>query len=85
MKRSKTPSKHHPEAVTENKEAKVLCDFEIEADKLIPTRRPDIVVIDKTKRTTTIMDVAVTLDWKVKDKEDEKIMKYRDRRIEIHK
>ena len=51
-------------------------------DKVIPARRPDIVVIDKTKRTTTIIDVAVPLDWKVKDK-DEKIVKYQYLRIEI--
>ena len=64
---------------------KVLWDFEIWRDKIIPTKRPDIVVIDKKTRTTTIIDIAVPLDWKLKDKEDEKILKYQDLRMEIQK
>ena len=43
------------------------------------------MVIDKTRRPTTIIDVAVLLEWKDKDREDEKIWKYQDLRIEIHK
>ena len=76
------PWKHQPDPVTENKGEKVLWDFEIRTDKVIPARRPDIVVIDKTKRTTIIIDVAVSLDRKVKDKEDE-MLNYQDLSIEI--
>ena len=53
-------------------------------DKVIPARRPGIVLIDKTKGTTTIIAVAVCLDWNVKDKEDD-ILKLQDHRIEILK
>ena len=35
--------------------------------------------------TTPIVHNTVPLDWKVKDKEGEKIVKYRDLRIEIQK
>ena len=63
----------------------MLWDVEVRIDKVMPARRPDTVVMDKTKRTTTMIDVAVPLDWKVKDKEDEKILKYQDLRIEIQK
>ena len=75
-----TPWKHHPEPVTENKEVKVLWDFDAiwYIDNVIQAQRPDIVVVDKTKRTTTTIHVAVALSWNVKDKEDEKIMKYPD-------
>ena len=65
IKTSKTPWNHHPEPVAENK---VSWDFEIQTDKVIPARIPDIVVADKTKHTTTIIDVAVPLDWNVKEK-----------------
>ena len=84
IKTSKTQWKHHPDPVTENKEAKVLWDFEIRRDKVIPTRRPCIVVVDETKRATTIIDIAELLDWKVKDKEDEMFLKQQDL-IEMHK
>ena len=49
---------------------KVLLDVEIRTDKVMPARRPDTAVIDKTKRTTAIINVAVPLSWKIKDKED---------------
>ena len=52
--------------------------FEIHADKVMPSQRPDVVIIDKAKRTTTIIDVAVLLDWKVKYTEDVKFSKYQD-------
>ena len=47
--------------------------------------RPDIVVVGKTKRTTTIIDIVVYLDWKVRDKADRNILKYQDLTIEIQK
>ena len=84
VKSSKTPWKCHQLPVAENKEVKVSWDFEIQTDKVIPAQRPDIVVIDKAKCTTTIIDIAVPLDWKVKDKEDE-ILKYLGLRMKIQK
>ena len=42
MKISEIPWKHHPEPVTENKEVKVLWDFEVRTDTAIPTQRQDV-------------------------------------------
>ena len=39
-----------PEDVLENGNHKVLGDFEIQADHLIPVRRPDLVIIEKKKK-----------------------------------
>ena len=64
----------------DNKEVEVLLDFEIQTDKVAPARRPDIVVVDKTRPTATIIDVSVPADLKVRDKEDE-ILKYQDFRV----
>ena len=41
---------HEPDGVTENKGYKILWDFIIQCDTNIEARRPDIVVIDKTKK-----------------------------------
>ena len=68
---SKTPWKHQPESVAENKEMKVLWDIEIRIDKVIPESRQDIVVIEKARRTTAIIDMAVSLDWKVRHRKCE--------------
>ena len=43
---------------------------------MIETGRPDIVVVDKAKKETMIIDVAIPGDTRVCDKEREKIEKY---------
>ena len=43
---------------------------------MIEARRPDLVVFDKVKKETMIIDVAMPEDARVYDKEREKIEKY---------
>ena len=43
---------------------------------MIEARRPDIVVVDKVKKETMIIDVAIPEDTRVCDKEREKIEEY---------
>ena len=38
---------HVPEVAVENKEVKVLCDINVQWDKVIGARRPDIILIGK--------------------------------------
>ena len=76
---------HHPEAVTETEKVKILWDYEIRTDRIIPARRPDIVVLDKEERKLTIIDVAVPSDANIKEKETEKITKYQDLKIELQR
>ena len=40
---------HKPESVLENETHKILWDFEIQTDHLIPARRPDQEIIYKKK------------------------------------
>ena len=47
---------HKPQAVIETEQAKNLWDFEITTDQIIPSRRPDMVVIDNETRTATIIE-----------------------------
>ena len=42
---------HIPKPVLENETHNILWDFEVQTDHLIPARRPDLVLIDKKKRT----------------------------------
>ena len=58
---------------------KILWDFEIKTDILIPTRRPHFVKINKKKRTNRIVDIAVSVDHITKEKE--KSDKYLDRAL----
>ena len=50
---------HDPDGVIENKEYKILWYFTIQCDTKIEVRRPDIVVIDKTKTEVKIVDVTI--------------------------
>ena len=55
-----------------------IWDFDIQKDLLISTRRPDLVIVDKKKRTCGIVDFAVPTDQRVKLKESEKKDQYLD-------
>lgn len=75
--------RHQPQSVTENEKVKLLWNFEIQTDRRIQARRPDIVLIDKTKKKATIIDIAVPDDRNINNKEKEKITKYQDLCLEI--
>ena len=79
------PWLHKPEMISENDDVKILWDMEIQTDRIIPGRRPDIVVVNKTKREAVIIDIAVPNDRNCKAKEQEKIEKYQDLRLEMQK
>ena len=40
---------HKPESVQENETYKILCDFVVQTDLIILTRRPEPVIIKKKK------------------------------------
>ena len=41
---------HNPAPVLENDTHKLLWDFNIQTDHLIPARRPDLIIIHKKKK-----------------------------------
>ena len=41
---------HNPAPVLENDTHKLLWDFNIQTDDLIPARRPDLIIINKRKK-----------------------------------
>ena len=51
---------------------------EIQTDTVISARRPDLVIVNKKKRTCWIEDFAVPEDHRVKIKESEKRNSYQD-------
>ena len=63
---------HNPAPILENATHKLLWDFNIQTDHLIPARKPDLIIINQKKRTCKIVDFAVPADHKIKLKECEK-------------
>ena len=71
--------------IIENATHKLLWDFNIQTDHLIPARRPDLIIINKKKRTYKTVDFAVPADHRIKLKECEKRDKYLDLAREVKK
>ena len=68
---------YNPAPVLENATLKHLWDFNIQTDRLIQARRPDLIIINKKKkRTCKIVDFAILADHRIKLKECEKKDKY---------
>ena len=78
---------HNPAPVIENDSHKLLWDFNIQTDHLIPARRSDLIIINKKKkkRTCKIVDFAVPADHRIKLKECEKKDKYLELARELKK
>ena len=76
---------HNPAPVLENGTHKLQCDFDVQMDYLTSARRPDLMIINKKKRTCKIMDFAVPADHRIKLKECEKNDKYLDLTREMKK
>ena len=65
---------HNPAPVLEKNIHKLLWDFDIYMDHLISASRPDLIIINRKKRTCKI----VATDHRIKQKESEKKEKYFD-------
>ena len=77
---------HKPAPVLENATHKLLWDFNIQTDHLIPAIGPDLIIINKKKKKTCkIVDFAVSADHGIKLKESEKNDKYLDLARELKK
>ena len=74
---------HTAESVVENEDVKILWDMKLQIDKIIECSKPDIVVLYKQKRSCIMIDVACPFDTRITEKEQEKIEKYHDLRMEI--
>ena len=76
---------HNPVPVIENDSHKLLWDFNIQTDHLIPARRPDLILINKRKSICKIVHFAVPADHRINPKENEKKDKYLDLARELKK
>ena len=76
---------HNPASVLENDMHKLLWDFDIQTDYLISARRPDLIIINKKKRTCKIVNFAILADHRVKLKKSQKKVKYLELAQELKK
>ena len=76
---------HQPQPVTENENAKHLWDYNIRTDRVIPAHQPDLTLVNKTNNNVSLIDVEVPWDSRAKKKEQEKLDKYQDLRIELRR
>ena len=60
-----------------------MSDINIQCDRLIEARRPDIIVVNAGERKRIIIDIAAPGDSRVNDKEKEKVENFQDLKREI--
>ena len=75
---------HEPDSVLKIEDYKILWDFSIQIDHIIEAQRPDLVVVDKKRRSLKIIDFAAPGDSRIEEKK-ENIEKYQDLRRELQK
>ena len=76
---------HSQASILENDTHKLLWDFDIQTDPVISAIRPDLIIINKKKRTRKIVNFAVLAEHRTKLKECEKKDKYLDLARELKK
>jgi hypothetical protein len=76
---------HQPQKVVENEKVKILWDWNVQTDKVIEHRRPDIILVNKEEKTCQIIDVAIPVDHNIRKKTKEKVEKYQELRWEVKK
>ena len=74
---------HRAEPVIENEKVKLLWDFNVQTDKVIEARRPDLILENKETSECQIIDIAIPGDTRVVKKEEEKVDKYKELAFEI--
>ena len=70
---------HKSEPGLDNETHKIFWNFKIQTNHLIPARRPDLLLINKEKWTSRLVDFTFLANYRVKIKESEKI----DKNLEI--
>ena len=64
---------------------RILWDFNVYVDHMISARRPDIIVIDKSVSNAILIHVSIPSDKNISTKEEEKLSKYQDLRVELER
>ena len=74
---------HCPEGAVEDDDVKLIWDTNIQCDSVIEARRPDLILVDKKAKSCVIIDVTIPGDWRIGEKEIEKIEKYQNLKREL--
>lgn len=75
--------KYLPAAVLESNDIVLYWDRPIITDRTVDFNRPDIVIIDKTNKSATLVDIGCPLTNNLQKTEREKVIKYQNLAIEI--
>ena len=78
---------HVPKSVetSQGSKATTVWNQQVQTDRTIPNNKPDIIIRDNEKGTCMLIDVAISGDRNVIKKEAQKILKYKDLKIEIQR
>ena len=76
---------HMPKPVCEEGDVTMLRNQVVHADREVKANRPDMIIKNKKEKICTLIDVAITADRNVVQKEAEKKLKYKSLCIEMQR
>ncbi|KAF2890058.1 hypothetical protein ILUMI_16115 [Ignelater luminosus] len=76
---------HNPQPVIEAGETIIMWNKQIQTDREIRANKPDIVIKQKKENKCLIIDVAVPGDRRMKEKEAERVLKYKELALETQR
>ena len=62
---------------------KLIWDINIQCDNVMKARRPNLTLVDKKTKSCVTIDVALADDFRIREKEIEKIEKYQNLKREL--
>uniref|UniRef100_A0A6P7H095 Uncharacterized protein LOC114342846 n=1 Tax=Diabrotica virgifera virgifera TaxID=50390 RepID=A0A6P7H095_DIAVI len=74
-----------PDRMLENDNYKLYWDRTVLTDQTVAHNRPDLILVNKLTRQTTLIEVAIPNNNNLRVKRNEKIAKYRDLEIQIRR
>ena len=77
--------KHKPQKVVQNDSWMILWGVTIKTDHVIETRRPDMLIIDKTKNECKIIDFTCPFDSRIEEREKDKMKDYNNLKRQLKK
>ena len=77
--------KYKPEVILENNEYRLYWDRTVLTDQRVTNNRPDLIFTDKRSKKTMLIDVAIPNNNNLREKHNEKILKYRDLQEQVRR
>ena len=83
LERKQKCYEHWHEGIVEDDDVKLIWDINIQRDKVVEARRPELFLVDRKAKSCIVIDVDIPRDCRIREKGFEKIGKYQNLKREL--